>query len=324
MKQKKSAKIIAAAGTLATAAGAIWGLNFLHKMASARKAPDLKMLKIEESDFFLGNEQFIDEVNAGKQWLRETPHEDISITSFDGFKLVGHLYKSDNAKRTVIMFHGFRSNWLRDFGFAAREFYEVGCNLLIVEQRAHGNSEGDYITYGVFERFDCRDWAQYAAQRFGDLPIYLDGISMGAATVLMASALPLPDAVKGIIADCGYTTPKAIISRVFQQKSPIPSKGLVSAVSAYSRFAAGFDFDDYSTLDAMRVNTRPIFFAHGDADDFVPMEMTLENYEACIAPKTLFIAHGATHGLSYLVQHDAYYNEIMEFFEKYDNALNGK
>ena len=143
---------------------------------------------------------------------------------------------------------------------------------------------------------------------------------MGAATVLMASALPLPKTVKGIIADCGYTSPKDIISKVFNDKSPVPSSGLVAAVSRYSKFAAGFDFDAYSTLDAMRENTLPIFFAHGDADDFVPMEMTLRNYEACTAPKTLFIAHGATHGLSYLAQHDAYYNELMNFFEKYDNA----
>ena len=300
---------------MAAAAGALWGMNFLHKIASARKSPELKMLEINENDFFMGNEQYVAEVNAGKQWLIDTAHKDVSIISFDGVKLIGHLYTHENAKRMIIMFHGFRSSWLRDFGFAAKEFYEAGCNLLIVEQRAHGKSEGDYITYGVFERFDCLEWTKFAADRFNDIPIYLDGVSMGAATVLMASSLQLPNAVKGIIADCGYTSPKAIISRVFAQKSPVPAKGIVSAVSAYSKLAAGYDFDDYSTLDAMKVNTRPVFFAHGDADDFVPMEMTLENYEACIAPKRLFIAKGATHGLSYLVAHDAYYNELMDFFD---------
>lgn len=318
MKNKKSLKYIAAAGTAAAAAGAFWGINFLHRIAAARKSPELKMLEFKESEFFHDNPHIIDEVNSGKRWLMDTVHEDVFISSFDGLKLIGHLYLNENAVRTVIMFHGFRSSWLRDFGFAARELYYAGCNLLVIEQRAHGKSEGDYITYGVFERFDCLEWARYAASRFDELPLYLDGVSMGASTVLMASSLQLPNTVVGIIADCGYTTPKAIISKVFEQNSPIPAKGIVSAVSAYSKFAAGYDFDDYSTLDAMKVNTRPIFFAHGDADDFVPMEMTLENYNACIAPKTLFIARGATHGLSYIMQHDAYYNEILDFFEKYD------
>ena len=320
MKKKKTIKYIAAAGTLLTAAGAALGVDFLHKMATARKAPLPKVLKLSEYEFFNGNEDYLRAVDEGMQWLKETPHEDIEITSFDGLKLEGHLYLAENAKRTIIMMHGFRSSWIRDFSLAGKEFFEVGCNLLIVEQRAHGNSDGKYITYGVFERYDCLYWALYAAERFGELSLYLDGISMGAATVLMASALPLPDTVKGIIADCGYTSPKAIISKVFNDKSPVPSGGLVAAVSKYSKFAAGYDFDDYSTLDAMRENTRPIFFAHGDADDFVPMEMTLQNYEACTAPKTLFIAKGATHGLSYLAQHDEYYNELLEFFAKYDNA----
>lgn len=314
MKHKNCVKYIVAAGTAVATAGAVWGLDFLHKLASARKAPELKRLEIREQDFFQGNEKFIDVINAGKLWLLETEHEDVSIISFDGLKLMGHLYLCDDPKRTIIMFHGFRSSWLRDFGFAARECYEAGCNLLIIEQRAHGKSEGEHITYGIFERFDCLEWARYAAERFSNMPIYLDGISMGASTVLMASSLRLPKAVKGIIADCGYTTPKAIISEVFRQHSSVPPEMIVPLVSLYSKLAGGFSFDDYSTLDAMKVNTRPVFFAHGDADTFVPMEMTLQNYQACIAPKRLFIAHGATHGLSYLVEHDAYKKELLEFF----------
>ena len=299
----------------AAAAGAVYGMRFLHRLAAGRSAPELKKFKTNEDDFFKGNERFIDAVNEGKAWLYDTPHEEVSIVSFDGLKLVGHLYLSNNAKRLIIMFHGFRSSWARDFGFAAREFFQEGCSLLIVEQRAHGKSEGEHITYGVFERFDCLEWARYAAERFGELPIFLDGVSMGAATVLMASSLRLPRQVRGIIADCGYTSPEAIISRVFHQHSPVPPKLIVPFVSGYGKLRAGFAFNDYSTLDALKVNTRPVFFAHGDADTFVPMEMTLENYRACVAPKELFIAHGATHGLSFLVEHDAYKARLYEFFD---------
>ncbi len=315
----KLKKYLIAASAGALTAGALIGVDFLHKIAAARKAPELKMLEIDDNGFFQNNNKFIEYIKSGKRWLFDSAHETVIIKSFDGLRLTGHLYQPENAKRTIIMFHGFRSSWYRDFSCVAKEFYEEGCNLLIIEQRAHGSSEGDFISYGVFERFDCLEWAKYAEARFPGMPIYLDGVSMGASTVLMASSLDLPKSVKGIIADCGYTSPKAIISSVFKQKCPVGSKAVVAAVSLYSRFAADYDFDDYSTLDAMKVNTRPVFFAHGDADTFVPPEMTLENYRACKAPKELFIAHGATHGLSYLVAHDEYKKKLLEFFARYDN-----
>lgn len=148
--------------------------------------------------------------------IRDTlsiPYEDVFITSFDGLRLHAKFYAASERKAPVqIMFHGYKSSAERDFCGGLREGIDGGFNVLLVDQRAHGESEGKYLTFGVNERFDCLSWASYAAERFGnDVKIYLYGISMGAATVLMASALPLPKSVSGIVADCGYTSPKDII-----------------------------------------------------------------------------------------------------------------
>lgn len=141
------------------------------------------------------------------------PYENVFITSFDGLRLHAKFYAAPDPKAPVqIMFHGYKSAAERDFCGGLREGIDGGFNVLLVDQRAHGESEGKYLTFGVNERFDCLSWANYATERFGrDVKIYLYGISMGAATVLMASALPLPDSVSGIVADCGYTSPKDII-----------------------------------------------------------------------------------------------------------------
>lgn len=314
MKNLKSKIKFFAAG--AGISAAVSGFNYLHRLACARKSPPLKAAAETEASVNSGKNKYSDIINEGKRWLEETPSKTVHISSFDGLRLTGHLYIRRGAKRTVLMMHGFRSSWKHDFSGAARDLYESGCNLLLAEQRAHGSSEGKYISYGVLERFDCLEWLRFISRRFGELPCYADGISMGATTVLMASGLQLPGNVKGIIADCGFTSPKSIISSVFSRHSSLPAWLIIPPVSLFSRFRAGFGFSDYSTLSAMRANTTPVFFAHGDADDFVPLEMTLENYRACRAMKRLLVSPGASHGTSYLVSHEAYLSGLISFFNE--------
>ena len=307
--------ISALAGGLAATA-AVTVLDLLQRFAAGRQAPKLKMETVEKQAIDAARETYAAELAAGAEWLEQTPHADISIESFDGLKLRGHLYTCPGAKRTVLMMHGYRSSWKQDFSGAAREVYEMGCNLLLAEQRAHGESEGKAIAYGVLERYDCADWLTEIVTRFGDLPIYADGISMGATTVLMAAGLALPEQVKGLIADCGFTTPYEIIDRVLSRYSPIPSRLVLPEVEFYNKLKSGFGFHDYSTVDAMKENHIPVFFAHGDEDELVPLEMTIANYEACAALKTLLIAHKAGHGMSWLVEHDRYKAALQDFFKR--------
>jgi fermentation-respiration switch protein FrsA (DUF1100 family) len=169
--------------------------------------------------------------------------------------------------------------------------------MIVVDQRSHGSSDGKLISYGVKERYDVVSWVEYAKERFGnDVDIYLDGISMGASTVMMASDI-ITD-VKGIIADCGYTSPKEIIIEV--AKSMHVPKLFVYPVGLLARIFGGFDYS-YSTKISLAKTNIPVIFVHGLADDFVPSYMTEQNYEACSSNKTILLVENATHGYSFLV-----------------------
>ena len=253
-----------------------------------------------------------------EKMIRDTlsiPYEDVFITSFDGLRLHAKFYAASERKAPVqIMFHGYKSSAERDFCGGLREGIDGGFNVLLVDQRAHGESEGKYLTFGVNERFDCLSWASYAAERFGnDVKIYLYGISMGASTVLMASALPLPKSVSGIVADCGYTSPKAIICSVLRDHH-VPAAPGYAVAKRGARLFCGFDLDSASAPDALRRSHIPVLFIHGDDDRFVPCRMSRENFEASAAEhKKLLIVHNAGHGLSYMLDRPAYLSALHEF-----------
>ena len=166
------------------------------------------------------------------------------------------------------------------------------------------------------ERFDCLSWANYAAERFGrDVKIYLYGISMGAATVLMASALPLPDSVSGIVADCGYTSPKDIIFSVLRDHH-VPAAPVYAVARIGAKLFCGFDLDSASAPEALSHSRIPVLFIHGDDDRFVPCRMSRENFEASAAErKKLLIVSNAGHGLSYMLDRPAYLSALHEFLE---------
>lgn len=172
-----------------------------------------------------------DEILSGIAFWRAQEPEDIFLPSFDGLRLHGQLVQQPESKGTILLFHGYRSSWVIDFSIVLPYYYSLGYDLLVVDERAHGQSEGDYITFGVRERRDVVTWAQYAAMHFGPAhPLILDGLSMGAATVLMASELDLPASVRGIIADCGFSSPYAIMTLA------LPVARLRAAAGAYRRF----------------------------------------------------------------------------------------
>lgn len=316
MKKSTSAALLLA-GTAAVSA--YLGVNTYMNMA-------LKRRKTRSSAKLTGKltgdlAEYAEEIRAGSEWLFDQDCETVKILSRDGLRLYGHWLPAENAKRTILLMHGFRSSWSHDFSGVARYYHEIGCNLLFAEQRTHGFSEGKYIGYGVLERFDCIDWIEYIAARFGtELPIYADGISMGATTVLMAAGLGYPDYVRGIIADCGFTSPKAIIGHVMKTSMKIPGDMLLSAADAVCKGKTGYSIGEYSTVEAMKTNDKPVLFVHGDADEFVPLEMTLENYEACTAEKQLLIVEGAGHGTSYLRDTARCREALESFFAAHDGV----
>jgi len=242
-------------------------------------------------------------------------YEEVRITSRDGLTLFGRYYESRPGAPLEIQFHGYRSMALRDFSGGLPQALESGRNVLLVDQRAHGKSSGHFLSFGIREKEDCLDWVNYAVERFGpDLRILLFGISMGAATVLMASDLDMPENVKGIIADCGYTTPAAIIRKVIKDRH-LPETLTFLLVSLGAEVFGHLD-PETGALDALRHTSIPVLLIHGEDDLFVPCEMSRELFGVCSSDVTLITVPGAGHGLSFMVDEKFYKDSIRAFAEK--------
>lgn len=241
-------------------------------------------------------------------------YDPVEIEAFDGIKLFGKFYSAGDGAPVQIMMHGYKSAAERDFCGGLKLALENGCSVLLADQRGHGRSGGRCLTMGVNERRDCVSWAEYFAKRNPGCQILLTGLSMGAATVLMAAGLRLPENVKGIIADCGYTSPEAIIKDVLRRRG-LPAGPLYFFARQSLRLFAGIDLSSCSATQALREAKIPILFIHGEDDRFVPCEMGRENYEACTAPKTLITVPGAGHGLSYMVDEERYRRAILTFMK---------
>ena len=247
--------------------------------------------------------------------LKEITAEDVFINSFDGLKLHGRYYHAKDGAPLDIQFHGYNGNAMRDFCGGNKISRESGHNSLLIDQRAHGMSRGKTISFGINERKDCLSWVRYAVERFGeDTEIVLSGVSMGAATVLMASDLGLPKNVKAIVADCGYSSPKAIINKVMRD-SGLPDKLMYPFVWLGAMVFGKFNLTESSAVSAVSESDVPILIIHGGADDFVPCYMAEEIYKACRSEKKLLIVPGAGHGMSYLVDKDLYEKTVKDFIK---------
>ena len=249
--------------------------------------------------------------------VRALPHEDVSITSFDGLTLRGKYYEYAPGAPIELMFHGYRGSAERDLCGGVQRCFALGRNILLVDQRASEGSEGTVISFGVNESKDCHSWVDFMLRRFGpDVKIILTGISMGAATVTMAAGKPLPPNVVGVLADCGYSSAKAIIQKVVAQMG-LPAKAAYPLVKLAARLYGHFDLEENPPVEALKNCRLPVIFFHGEADDYVPCYMSRENYEACAGPRKLVTIPGAGHGLSYLVAPEYYLQQLQAFFELY-------
>lgn len=250
--------------------------------------------------------------------LLKKEHEIVEIAARDGEKLMGHWFHQKGAKRSIVAMHGWRSSWADDFGMIADFWLDNNCNVLFAEQRGQNNSGGEYIGFGLLERYDCADWAQWVQSK-SKLPIYLSGVSMGATTVLMASSQTLPENVRGIMADCGFTSPHAIWEHVAKESLGITYTDVRrKTIDAICAQRLNGESAHYSCEDALSVCTLPVLFAHGTDDTFVPVEMTYQNYKACAGEKRLLIVPGAGHGQSHWLEREKYEAVTLQFWADFD------
>ena len=247
-------------------------------------------------------------------YVNEISYEDVYIKSYDGASLYGRYYHTKDGAPLQILCHGYRGSGIRDFCGGLMLALKSGCNVILIDERSHGKSDGNTITFGIKERYDVREWIRYANSRFGDTcPIILTGISMGGATVLMASDLDLPSNVVGIIADCPYSSPKEIIMH-FCKSFKMPAKLVYPFAYLGALIYGRFNVHKSSAYQSVQNTNIPILLIHGESDTLVPCDMSRKLYNACKSEKKhLYTFKDAEHGMSYIVDNEKYESAYNEF-----------
>ena len=277
------------------------------------KNPSEYKVKLPEGDIY---KQEYDRAISFIKVLNEIDYEKVTIRSRDGKTLSARYYHVADGAPVHIELHGYRSRATTDFCGINVLVRDLGHNTLLVDQRAHGESGGKSITFGIKERYDCLDWANYVIDRFGkDTRIILSGLSMGGATVLMATELDLPENIVGIMADCPYSSPKEIIKQECE-KMKLPANLAYPFVRLGAIIFGGFDPSASTAKDAVKKAKVPILIIHGENDDFVPCQMSREIYDACTSDKTLVTIPKAGHGISYIIDRPKYEKSVEDFLNK--------
>lgn len=252
-------------------------------------------------------------------YLQSFPKEDYEIISFDKKKLHAIYVKGKMTKRIVVCAHGYKGKAEDDFSGAARFLLEDS-DLLLIDERTCGQSEGKYITFGALEQKDIIQWTEWINQNknIKKVPIYLYGISLGGASVCMASNHNFPIEVKGIIDDCGYSSMEDICNELAKNWFHVPGFIFIPFVNWFAEKIADFSIYDANAKKSLENSTLPVLFIHGTSDDFVIPENSKRNYDACTNKKDIVYINGATHAISYYKDSKLYIESVKSFFEKYD------
>lgn len=320
--------IVAAAGLLATAGigETVYFYNRTMKRGNAKTDRTMKMSGTDWSKYFPIMEE-------RKAFMMAQPHDDVYITSFDGLKLHATYFpaintavseknenqensenQNLNVKKVVICFHGYTGEGLSNHTAISDYFLKKGYAMLLPDARAHGESEGEYIGFGCLDRQDALGWVNWVIKECGeDVKIMLYGTSMGGATVLMTSGLELPANVKGIVSDCGFTSPKEVFTHVLNSMYHLPAFPAIQGADLINKKCAGYGMDECNAKREVQKAKVPILFIHGSADTFVPCSMCHEIYDNCRSPKRKLIIEGAAHAESYYKDMETYEKALTEF-----------
>lgn len=324
MNKKAKIAVSAAVGT-AVAAGAVYGtLNVLDRLLVDRKWETPEALK----KVFAGDSisSMADICERNRIWLENYGYERYSITNSKGQKLIGYLLRPKE-KSNVFVFgcHGYRSNGKDEFNAFAQYYLKKGYNVFLVDAPGAGNSDGKYIGFGFFEYQSVLEWLDFINTSFGeDIQLILHGVSMGAATVMLLSGCgKLPENVKFIVSDCGYTSVEDEFTSQLDAVG-VPEKLtslILRGVNGINKKRAGYDFFEVKPIEAVKKATVPMLFVHGATDGFVPSYMANEVYEACSSEyKDLLFIEGADHAQSYIKGMQAYEDKLEEFEKKFLTA----
>lgn len=252
-------------------------------------------------------------------WLNSISKKEINIQSNDKLQLFASEFKlSNESNKWVILVHGYTSEQSSIYDIA-RHYSDKGYNVLTPDLRAHGLSEGKYVGMGWLDKNDLLLWIDYLLRNYRNSEIILHGVSMGAATVMMVSGENLPTNVKLIVEDCGYTSVWDIFSFELNLRFNLSTFPVLNAASFITSVRAGYNYKEASSIDQIKKSVTTILFIHGNADEFVPVNMAYKLYDNANINKELIIVDGAGHAESRLADEELYYGSIFSFIDKYLN-----
>lgn len=254
----------------------------------------------------------------GFAWLKGQNAARVTISSREGLKLCGYYLPAQNPNgRCALLIHGYRGAGGREeTGWLSRAYHRMGFNVLMPDNRAHGESEGRYLGMGWLDSDDCARWIDYLVKTQPDAQILLHGVSMGAAAAIMACAKRPPAAVRGVVADSCFSCLYEVLRLKAHRSLRIPAEPLMPAADLWNRLRHGYSFRQVSPAAAIKAIGVPILLIHGAEDTLVPPEMAQILYEAAPAKKELWLAPGAGHAEAYAVDPSGYEKKLWAFAER--------
>lgn len=283
--------------------------NYFYTLALDPRADRSMIFQAPHNRMDAPNEQY-DEL---REWQQSIKLEQEQMLSSDHLNL--NAYKIEHPEgsgKWAVIAHGYNAEALSMLE-PARHFYEQGYNILLPDARGHGQSDGDYIGMGWPECKDMVQWIEHLTIQQPDAKILLYGVSMGAATMMMTAGEPLPDNVRAVIEDCGYTSVKEEFSYQLKQLFGLPSFPVINFASAVAKVRAGYTLGEADAVRQLKKAKVPILFIHGTEDTFVPYEMLDKVYQAAGSKKEKFAVKGAGHGMAAAVAGDEYWQRVFQF-----------
>lgn len=312
--------LLGTAGVTVVTAGALCGIaGMTHSfvMDNKKKFP----LKFQDNSPLVPVEigKMLPAIQSGQKWLARQDVQTHTIINRRGQKLTGYYIPPRGDSNVIVFFcHGFKGNGKQDICIYGERYTEdFGYGIFSVDHTGSGESEGRYAGFCYLEALDGVEWLHYLNRTFPGSQLILHGGSMGGATVLRMTGEPdLPENVKFVIDDCGFTSAWDEFSYELKN-SHAPVHPMIDLFNLINIRRAGYDIRQASAIDAVRRSHTPTLIFHGEKDKFVPAYMAQELYDACAAEKELVIVKDATHELSAIYDPELYYGKIREFASRY-------
>lgn len=254
--------------------------------------------------------------NIDFSWWNNHKYQVISIKSFDNLNLVGYYFdkKSNN---TALLVHGYASN-AYEMQCYAKMFYDMDYNVLVIDNRGHGKSDGKIISMGYYEKYDISSWVNFLIDKNKNVKIVVFGISMGGASVCLYSGTEKPKNVKAIISDCAYSSAYKIVKSVANKSVVFSILPTLQVFNLYTKLKVGFKLSDINVVKQIEKCDVPMLLIHGEKDNFVPFSMQGELYNACPEQyRNKFSVENAGHGESLYTLKGKYIKKVEEFLKKY-------